>query len=66
MKKFYLFCSAGMSTSLLASSIPKKWQVLITYQLKLKPFLSQIDEIVESVKPDVDMLGPDLSTYIIK
>lgn len=60
MKKFYLFCNAGMSTSLLASSMQKVASANnLPVEVKAFP-TSQLDEIVESVNPDVIMLGPQV------
>ncbi len=60
MKKFYLFCNAGMSTSLLASGM-QKVATANSLPIEVKAFpTSQMDEIVESVHPDVIMLGPQV------
>ena len=60
MKKIYLFCSAGMSTSMLANIMQK---VADSHKLPLevKAFPdSKIDEIVEEKHPDVILLGPQV------
>lgn len=60
MKKIYLFCSAGMSTSMLANIMQK---VADSHKLPLevKAFHdSKIDEIVEEKHPDVILLGPQV------
>ena len=60
MKKIYLFCSAGMSTSMLANIMQK---VADSHKLPLevKAFPdSKIDEIVEEKHTDVILLGPQV------
>lgn len=60
MKKVYLFCSAGMSTSMLAS---KMQEVAKTNKLpvEVKAFShSRIEEIVAAEHPDVILLGPQV------
>lgn len=60
MKKIYLFCSAGMSTSMLANIMQS---VADSHKLPLevKAFSdSKIDEIVEEKHPDVILLGPQV------
>lgn len=60
MKKVYLFCSAGMSTSMLAS---KMQQVADKHNLpiEVKAFPdNKVEEIVESENPDVILLGPQV------
>lgn len=60
MKKFYLFCSAGMSTSMLA----KKMQNCANehkLKIEIKAFsISIMDDIVKSEKPDCILLGPQV------
>ncbi|MDY5252779.1 MAG: PTS sugar transporter subunit IIB [Erysipelotrichaceae bacterium] len=60
MKKIYLFCSAGMSTSMLAS----KMQAVAkenNFPVEVKAFShSKIDQIVNDEKPDVILLGPQV------
>lgn len=65
MKKVYLFCSNGMSTSLLASKMQK---VADTHKLpiEVKAFpIGRIEEIVEQTKPDCILLGPQVK-YLYK
>lgn len=60
MKRFYLFCSAGMSTSLLASRMQK---VADTHNLdiEVKAFPdNQMNVIVSEYNPDVILLGPQV------
>lgn len=60
MKKVYLFCSNGMSTSLLASKMQK---VADTHKLpiEVKAFpIGKIDEIVQTLSPDCILLGPQV------
>ena len=60
MKKFYLFCSAGMSTSMLA----KKMQICANqYNLKIeiKAFsISTMYDVVKKENPDCILLGPQV------
>lgn len=60
MKKIYLFCSAGMSTSMLASimqEVANKHKLPI--EVKAFPD-GKIDEIVNEKNPDVILLGPQV------
>lgn len=60
MKKVYLFCNAGMSTSLLAS---KMQTVANNHKLpiEVKAYSdSKMDEIVKEENPDVILLGPQI------
>ena len=51
MKKIYLFCSAGMSTSMLASNMP----------IKVAAFShNKLEEIIEKDTPDCILLGPQV------
>lgn len=60
MKKIYLFCSAGMSTSLLASKMQKVAdEHKIPVEVKAFPD-SMIKEIMEKENPDVLLLGPQV------
>lgn len=63
-KRIYLFCSAGMSTSILAN---KMQTCANNYNLpiEVKAFpLSDIDTIVKSLNPDCILLGPQVKyTY---
>ena len=58
MKRVYLFCSAGMSTSLVAS----RMQAVAdehNLPIEVKAFSdSKLDIIVEQYHPDVILLGP--------
>lgn len=59
-KKVYLFCSAGMSTSLLAN---KMQSVADSYKLPVEVdafSYSEIDKIVEERKPSCILLGPQV------
>lgn len=60
MKKVYLFCNAGMSTSLVAS---KMQEVANQYQLPIEVEAysdSKMATIVEEKHPDVILLGPQV------
>ncbi|CAM4212744.1 PTS sugar transporter subunit IIB [Erysipelothrix inopinata] len=60
MKRVYLFCNAGMSTSLLAS---KMQTVADAHKLpiEVKAFSdSKMDAIVQEFHPDVILLGPQI------
>ncbi|MDE8037316.1 PTS sugar transporter subunit IIB [Erysipelothrix rhusiopathiae] len=60
MKRVYLFCNAGMSTSLLAS---KMQTVADSHKLpiEVKAFSdSKMDSIVQEFNPDVILLGPQI------
>ncbi len=60
MKKFYLFCSAGMSTSLLASRMQKvATENNLPIEVKAFPD-AEMDNIVKSQDPDVILLGPQV------
>lgn len=59
-KKIYLFCSAGMSTSLLASKMQK-----VADEYKVPVIVSafphsQIDKIIKDENPDCILLGPQV------
>lgn len=60
MKRVYLFCSAGMSTSLVASrmqDVANKHNLPI----EVKAFSdSRLDAVVEEFHPDVILLGPQV------
>ena len=60
MKRIYLFCSAGMSTSLVA----KRMQEVAdkhSLPVEVKAFPdNKIDVIVEEFHPDVILLGPQV------
>ncbi len=60
MKKIYLFCSAGMSTSMLASNmqdVATKHKLPI--EVKAYP-LDSMDDVYEKEKPDCILLGPQV------
>ena len=60
MKKVYLFCNAGMSTSLVASRMQ---EVANQFELpmEIKAFTdSSMKEVVERENPDVILLGPQI------
>lgn len=60
MKKVYLFCSAGMSTSMLASKMQK---VANEHNLPIEVEAfpdGKIGKIVEEKHPDVILLGPQV------
>jgi PTS system cellobiose-specific IIB component len=60
MKKIYLFCSAGMSTSMLASqmqNVADKHNLPLS--VKAFPHYS-LSEIIETDRPDVILLGPQV------
>ena len=60
MKKIYLFCAAGMSTSLLVS---KMQQVADKHKLPVEisahPY-GQAEEMVKNDRPDCVLLGPQV------
>ncbi|MEG2786783.1 MAG: PTS sugar transporter subunit IIB [Romboutsia sp.] len=59
-KKIYLFCSAGMSTSLLASKMQNvAKQHNLPIEVEAFPY-SEIDKIVEQRNPDCILLGPQV------
>lgn len=60
MKRIYLFCDQGMSTSMLASKMQK---IADEHKLpiEVKAFTyKKIGEIVEEFHPDVILLGPQV------
>lgn len=60
MKRVYLFCNAGMSTSLLASRMQK---VADEHKLpiEVKAFSdAKMEAIVQEFNPDVILLGPQI------
>lgn len=64
-RKIYLFCSAGMSTSLLASKMQKVAdQHNLPIEVEAFPYL-EIDKIVEERNPDCILLGPQV-IYMFK
>lgn len=66
MKKFYLFCSAGMSTSLLANNM-QKIATAHNLPIEVKAFsITQIDDTISSLNPDVILLGPQVKHEFAK
>lgn len=60
MKRIYLFCSAGMSTSMLASNMQ---QVARQHNLPIEVEAfpdGKIGEIIHEKHPDVILLGPQI------
>lgn len=65
MKKIYLFCSAGMSTSMLASSMQTAAnQHHLPVEVIAYP-LNQMEEIILYNRPDCILLGPQ-SRYMLE
>lgn len=60
MKKIYLFCSAGMSTSMLAQKMQECANANeLPVEVKAFPH-SKIQEIVDQLHPDCILLGPQV------
>lgn len=60
MKKIYLFCAAGMSTSILANKMQEVAEKN-NLSVETKAFsYSKIKQIVEEKNPDVILLGPQI------
>ena len=60
MKKIYLFCSAGMSTSMLAQEMQNVADAH-GLPLEVKAYShSKIGDIVEQLHPDCILLGPQV------
>lgn len=60
MKKIYLFCSAGMSTSMLASNMQS---VANEHNLPIKVAAfphNKLEQIIAEDKPDCILLGPQV------
>lgn len=58
MKKIYLFCSAGMSTSMLASSMQEAADTHFL-PIEIQAFaLNQMEDILTYDRPDCILLGP--------
>ena len=60
MKKVYLFCSAGMSTSMLASNMQ---DVANQHNLPIKVAAfphNKLEEIISEDRPDYILLGPQV------
>lgn len=65
MKKIYLFCSAGMSTSMLAQEMQKVGDAH-NLPLEVKAYShSRIGDIVDQLHPDCILLGPQVK-YLFK
>ncbi len=60
MKKIYLFCSAGMSTSMLAGNMQEAAdQHKLPIEVKAYS-IAKMDEIYEEKHPDCILLGPQV------
>lgn len=60
MKKIYLFCSAGMSTSILASKMQTAAdENSLPVEVKAFPH-NELDEIIRTLHPDCILLGPQV------
>lgn len=60
MKKIYLFCSAGMSTSLLASNMEQLAKEH-NFPIEVKAYpLASLDSIYEQEHPNCILLGPQV------
>ena len=60
MKKIYLFCSAGMSTSMLASNMQSVANAH-NLPIKIASFShNKLEEIIEKDTPDCILLGPQV------
>lgn len=60
MKRFYLFCNAGMSTSLLASRMQKVADAN-NLPIEIKAFSdAKMADIVSEFNPEVILLGPQV------
>ena len=58
MRKIYLFCSAGMSTSLLASSMQMEADIR-DLPITVEAFpINQMGDIIKYDRPDCILLGP--------
>lgn len=65
MKKIYLFCSAGMSTSMLAQKM-QKCADEHSLPVEIKAYShSKIQEIVDQTHPDCILLGPQVK-YLLE
>ena len=66
MKKVYLFCSAGMSTSMLASNMQ---DVANQHNLPIKVAAfphNKLEEIISEDRPDCILLGPQVRFLLEK
>ena len=60
MKKIYLFCSAGMSTSMLASKMQETADAQ-NLPIKVAAYAhNKLGEILDSDRPDCILLGPQV------
>lgn len=60
MKKIYLFCSGGMSTSILASKMQAAADKnSLPVEVKAYPY-NELGEIIETLHPDCILLGPQI------
>lgn len=60
MKKVYLFCSAGMSTSMLAANMQQVAnQRSLEIEVKAFPY-DKLGEIISTQHPDCILLGPQV------
>lgn len=60
MRRFYLFCNAGMSTSLLASKMQKvATEHNLPIEVKAFPD-AKMDQIINEFHPDCILLGPQV------
>ena len=60
MKKIYLFCSNGMSTSILASRMQTVAnEHSLPIEVKAYP-IPQLEEIINTLHPDCILLGPQV------
>ena len=60
-KKIYLFCSAGMSTSMLASNMQEVADAhSLPVEVRAFP-IGKLDDIVAAEDPDCILLGPQVS-----
>lgn len=60
MKKIYLFCSAGMSTSILASKMQEAAnENSLPIEVRAYPH-NQLEEIIKTLHPDCILLGPQV------
>ena len=65
MKKIYLFCSAGMSTSMLANAMQQSADSH-NLPLSVKAFPhNKLGEIIDNDRPDCILLGPQVK-YMLK
>lgn len=60
MKRIYIFCNAGMSTSLLANKMQK---IALNYELPVEikaHSIMHMNEFVSHTQPDIILLGPQI------